>query len=217
MTDESRLKISVLIADDHQMIQDMMSSLIQASPDFVVYTASDYDDTVRILRDGPNIDIVLLDVNMPGNVNGHSIKQLVDEFPNTSVVVFSGNAPYHYVSGALKDGARGYIPKSMPFKSLLNAIRLIVSGEIFVPADVQSQMLASQQNSGFGLTDDEQAVLDKLCDGSSNKDISEGLNITEIKVKMHLRAICRKMNAKNRTHAVIIALRAQNPRRAVTQ
>lgn len=210
MADESGTTISVLIADDHRMIQDMMSSLIQASTDFVVSTASDYEETLRVLRDGQNIDVVLLDVNMPGNADRYAIRQLVDEFPNTSIVVFSGNASYHYVSDALQDGARGYIPKSMPFKSLLNAIRLIVSGEIFVPADFHNQMLASGHDNGFDLTDDEQAVLDKLCDGSSNRDISESLNITEIKVKMHLRAICRKMNAKNRTHAVIIALREQN-------
>ena len=74
MTDETRTTISVLIANDHRMIQDMMSSLIQASPDFVASTASDYDDIVRTLRNGQNIDIVLFDINILQSLSGHGIK-----------------------------------------------------------------------------------------------------------------------------------------------
>ena len=190
----------------------MMSSLIQASPDFVASTASDYDDIVRNLRNGQNIDIVLFDINILQSLSGHGIKHLVDEFPSTAFVLCSANAPYHYVSAAIQDGARGYIPKSMSFEAMLNAIRLIVSGEIFVPANFQNQLLARRDTNGFSLSEDQQAVLDRVCDGFSNREISEVLNITEIRVKMHLRAICKKMNAKNRTHAVIIALREQSSR-----
>ena len=206
---ENSSVISVLIADDHQLVRDMIGAFIEAQPDFDITPVPSYDDALAILEGGKSFDVVLLDVNMPGMKGLECIETLVQKFPKTSIVIFSGIASDAYVKDALDVGARGYIPKTLPFKSLLNTIRLVASGEVFVPSSFLSAAAETGDEVNFGMSANELRVLRKVCAGLSNKEIARDMEMTEVTIKMHMRGICSKMGAKNRTQAAVIALREQ--------
>ncbi|MBZ8117739.1 response regulator transcription factor [Roseovarius sp. LXJ103] len=201
--------ISILIADDHQLVRDMIGAFIDAQPDFDITAVSSYPEALEALSANKAFDVVLLDVKMPGMDGISSLGALVRKFPETAIVVFSGSTTDEYVKDALEQGARGYIPKTLPFKSLLNTIRLIASGEVFIPSSFLNSTAEAGGAMNFGLSQNELKVLRKVCAGQSNKEIARDLQMTEVTVKMHMRGICNKMGAKNRTQAAVIALREQ--------
>lgn len=201
--------ISVLIADDHQLVRDMMQGFISNQDDFEASAVGSYYDVLTKLEAGEVFDVVLLDALMPGMDDIVSIESLVKAYANSAFVVFSGTVSNEYVHKALLVGAKGYIPKSLPFKSLLSAIKLIASGEVFVPSAFSATKIEQGEFRHYNLSDSELAVLRKVRAGWSNKEIARDLGATEVTVKMHMRAICNKLNAKNRTQAAIIALKEQ--------
>ena len=198
---------NLLIADDHQLVREMVRDFIGAQPDFMASAVGSFHDAYRSLTDNSPFDVLLLDVQMPGMEGIRSVETLVRDFSDTSVVVFSGVATDHYINEALEVGARGFIPKTLPFKSLLNAIRLINSGEVFVPSSFTTDPTKNEYVEKHGLSRHELSVLRMVCAGLSNKEIAREMAITEVLVKMHMRSICKRMDAKNRTEAAVIALR----------
>lgn len=201
--------IRVLIADDHQLIRDMVGAFLLAQKNFSVMHADSYDNVSIVLLENDPFDVVLLDVQMPGMDGIRCIEKLVTEFPHTSFVVFSGSASNLYVQEALKVGAKGYIPKTIPFKSLLNTIMLVASGEIFVPSTFVVNDRPESSACKFDISEIELRVLRMVCAGMANKEIAREMGKTEVLIKMHMRGICKKLGAKNRTQAAIIALREQ--------
>jgi len=105
---------------------------------------------------------------------------------------------------ALDQGATGFIPKTLPLRTLGHAIRLIADGEVFLPADYMRRAYAGE-STGFGLKPREMRVLALLCEGMQNKEIGRELGMEEVIVKMDVKAICRKLGVRNRTQAVIAA------------
>jgi DNA-binding NarL/FixJ family response regulator len=199
--------IKVLIADDHQLVRDIISSFVSAQPDFLVSTAKNYQDAYTMLHESETFDVVLLDVQMPGMTGIHCLEVLFSEFSDSSFVIFSGVASEHFVQEALEAGAKGYIPKTLPLKSLLNTIRLIASGEQFVPLSFLTRDRREDVDAKFSLSKSELRVLRMVCVGMSNKEIARETELTEIIIKMHMRGICKRLDAKNRTQAAVIALR----------
>lgn len=198
--------ISVLIVDDHQLVRDLLYAYIAGQEEFDAVVASSYDGAVDALEVAGKFDVVLLDAQMPGMDGIVSVENLVKRYPDSAIVVFSGTVSNEYVKEALTVGARGYIPKTLPFKSLASALRLIASGEVFVPSTFSSANADSNKARRFNLSDNELAVLRKVRVGWSNKQIAREMNATEVTIKMHMRAICHKLGAKNRTQAAVIAL-----------
>jgi len=201
--------ISLLIADDHQLVRDMMQVFISNHDDFEVSAAHSYHDALSKLEAPGGFDLILLDISMPGMEGIVSIESLVKAYPATATVVFSGTASNEFIQEALLSGAKGYIPKSIPFKSLLSAITLIASGEVFVPSTFSKAEKEPAHSRSFNLSNNELAVLRKVRAGWSNKEIARAMDATEVTIKMHMRAICSKIGAKNRTQAAVIALREQ--------
>lgn len=199
--------ISILIADDHQLVREMMHAFISNQDNFEVSVAHSYQDALAKLEATGGFDLILLDVSMPGMEGIVSIERLVKAYPDSATVVFSGTASNGFVQEALLAGAKGYIPKSIPFKSLISAIALIASGEVFVPSTFSKVDKETANSSSFNLSDSELAVLRKVRAGWSNKEIAREMDATEVTIKMHMRAICNKLGAKNRTQAAVIALR----------
>lgn len=200
---------SVLIADDHQLVRDLLYVYISSQEEFSATVASSYDSTLEALETGQRFDIVLLDAQMPGMDGIVSIEKIIKQYPEPAVVIFSGTASSEYVHEALVVGARGYIPKTLPFKSLASALKLIASGEVFVPSAFSRTNLAQNQAMRFDLSENELTVLRKVRAGWSNKEIARHMVVSEVTVKMHMRAICLKLGAKNRTQAAVIALREE--------
>ena len=206
---QNDLVTKVLIADDHQLIRDMISSFLSAQPGFSVSVAESYQDAYRVLHESEPFDVVLLDVQMQGMDGIRNVEVLVREFSGSSIVIFSGVASDQFVQDALKAGAKGYIPKTLPFKSLLNAIRLVASGESFVPSSFLTKDRSEDVAAKFSLSESELSVLRMVCAGMANKEIAREMETTEVLIKMHMRGICKRLGAKNRTQAAVIALREQ--------
>jgi len=196
----------VLVADDHQLVREMIASFLSVQHNLSVSVAENYQNTYQMLESDP-YDIVLLDVQMPGMNGISSIDSLVRNFSETSIVIFSGVASDQYVQEAFKIGVKGYIPKTFPFKSLLQAIKLVAGGEPFIPSSFANREKQDSVAAKFGLSDSELTVLRMVSEGMSNKEIARQIDKTEVLVKMHMRGICKRLGAQNRTQAAIIALK----------
>jgi two-component system nitrate/nitrite response regulator NarL len=198
-------QISILVADDHHLIRDALVASLNKHEVFSV-TAADSHEAVRdeIVRLG-KIDVILLDIVMPGMEGLKSVKEFVELNTGGAVVVFSGNISPYFTEQALTLGARGFIPKTLPLRSLSAAIQLVYQGQIFVPFDFASSIENVADNNAGKLTAKELNIINHVSGGLTNKEIAWKVNIAEVTVKMHMRSICIKLEAKNRAHAVILA------------
>ena len=125
--------ISVLIADDHDLVRDALAQALRADQRFSVTTADSYAAAVAEIDRLGKVDVLLLDIVMPGMNGLKSIAEFVKFNADGCVVVFSGNTASDFIDQAVALGARGFIPKTLPLRSLATAIQLIASGQIFVP------------------------------------------------------------------------------------
>lgn len=194
-------KVRILIADDHKMITEAVARLLERTGDFDVHSVSTMSEAVRAMTEEQSYELLLLDVRMPG-VNGlESIRRAMDRAGDTKIVLFSGEADRRFVAGAVKLGVRGLIPKTMHLKSLVSALQLVLSGEIFLPSELKMPVTDTAKPL---LTEIETTILRMAADGLINKEIALQIDNSEVSIKMHMRAVCRKLNAKNRTHAAMI-------------
>lgn len=203
-------KLRVLIADDHNLVRDALAEVIQSASDYEVAVADALSSAHEIVRSYGPFDIVLLDLNMP-DMEGVRSVELTAKLPGAkAVVLFSGNAPRDVVLQALAKGARGFIPKNMRLAALLNALNLVASGEVYLPASMLSSggdtaPGAGQPKGNGQLTDRETEVLRLVVAGLPNKEIARRTESSEVRVKMHMRTICKKLGVANRTSAAMKA------------
>ncbi|SMX49155.1 response regulator [Maliponia aquimaris] len=191
----------ILVADDHDLVRDTIAAYLDGADVDEVRTVATLQDAVSLARDSGSFDLVLLDYNMPG-MNGldglHRMRAANDGRP---VAILSGSASPEVATAALKAGAQGFIPKTMSARSLLSAARFMAAGEVYTPIDFMNTA-----NEGQGmLTRREQEVLAGICEGKSNKEIARDLDLQEVTVKLHVKTLSRKLDARNRTHAAMIA------------
>lgn len=197
--------LRVLIADDHDLVLDTLDHFLCTQSDLAVATAPTLDAALRLIEAEGPFDVVLLDYQMPG-MNGLEGLETALAANNGKVALMSGSSAWPLIERALEVGACGFIPKTLPARSFLSAVRFIASGEVFLPADL---VAAGQSAKGLGgnLKPIEMDVLMHLCDGRQNKEIAHALGLTEVTIKMHVKSICGKLGANNRTQAVIVAKR----------
>lgn len=197
--------LSVLIADDHQLVRDTLAHYLAAQPDIAVTTVDSLDRALSEISGHGAFDVVLLDASMPGMRGVSSVDEVVTANTGGAVVVFSGNVSREYVTAAISHGAMGFIPKTLPSRSLVSTIRLIASGEVFVPSSFLAENDEDESDVLANLSSQERIVLMRVCEGDTNKEIAREMNLSEVTIKMYMRSICSKLGAKNRTHAAIIA------------
>lgn len=200
----SSATISVLLMDDHSLITDLVSKFLSVDGGFRIDCVGDLSAGLDRIRAEGHYDVVLLDVILPGLSGLQQVIEVVEANANGAVVLFSGAISQSYVEKAVRVGARGFIPKTLPLKALTSVIRLVASGQSFVPADFINLPERAQTAERGQLSQLETTVLQLLAQGLANKEIAFRLAISEASVKMHVRAICRKLGARNRTHAVIL-------------
>jgi DNA-binding NarL/FixJ family response regulator len=194
----------ILIADDHDLLRDVLRSYLEAEGGFEVATVADLPQALVAIEQGPPFDLVLLDYAMPG-MNGFKGLELAIAAGNgCPVAIMSGLAPPGVPEKALSIGAAGYLPKTLPARSVVNAIRFMVAGERYLPIELTQPASPSAQ-SDSGLSPREHQVLQGLCAGKANKEIARDLNLREPTIKLHVKLLCRKLGARNRTHAAMIA------------
>ncbi|MEE4213391.1 MAG: response regulator transcription factor [Parvularcula sp.] len=194
----------VLLADDHDLVRDAIGSLLrQTDPDIEVVTAENLSASLELCRSEERFDVVIIDLNMPG-MDGLSGARRMVEAAKAPVMLMSGQARRADVAAALDLGVAGFVPKTLAGRALINAIRLVASGESYVP----TSFLQRDDESQGDLTPRERQVLGQLRHGAPNKEIARILGITETTVKLHLRSIAEKLGAKNRLEIAIKAIDA---------
>lgn len=202
----------VLVADDHELFRDAIKRLVSDSwPDAVLDEAGDLDGALEQLGNDNAIDLVLIDLRMPGLSGPESLAALREGYPDCKIIVVSASEAKEDILGALGAGVHGYVPKTLPSKSIRAAIESVLNGGVYVPAQVtersapQSARRASESNAPH-LTARQHEVLDALATGAANKEIARKLNLTEGTVKIHLAAIYRQIGVKSRGEAIAWSL-----------
>ncbi len=199
----------ILLADDHEMVRDTLASYLRSEGDAEVVAVADFDAAFRRLKAGETFDLVLLDFNMPGMNGLDGLDRAIAVAGDAPVAILSGTAPASIAQQAIDAGAAGFIPKAMGANSLVNAVRFMVMGETFIPAAaLMAEETPGQADFVKNLSKRQIEVLTGLCRGSSNKEIARELDLQEVTVKLHVRTLCQKIGAKNRTHAAMIAKEA---------
>lgn len=197
--------LKVLVVDDHALLSETLAAVFEAADDIEVETVTTVDDAHRTISESGRYDTVLLDYDVPGMDGLNGLHRLI-QANDGAVALFSGVANWLVVERAIEAGASGFIPKTMPFKTLGHAIRIIAGGELYLPSDFL--LRKTQQEAGaMGLKPREVRVLGLLCEGMQNKEIGREMGLDEAIVKMYVRAVCQKLGARNRTQAVIAALK----------
>ncbi|MGY6548708.1 MAG: response regulator [Roseinatronobacter sp.] len=223
----------LLIADDHELLRDTLGSFLDREDEFAIQTVGCVDDALARISASPPFDLVLLDYGMPGMDALRGLQTLLDLPDAPPVVLMSGFASRDVVTQALQMGARGFLHKSMPASSLLNAIRFLALGERYVPVDVllaSPSILAPQPSAvpmlapiagpapdagpaglpqGRRLSDllttREAEVLRALCRGAPNKEIARDLGLSLPTIKLHVKTLYRRLGVSNRTQAAMAA------------
>ena len=197
--------IRVMAVDDHPLMMAGIVGEINAQSDMrVVAEASDGDEAVVLFRKH-HPDVTLMDIRMP-KLNGIAAIALIrQEFPRARIVVLTTAAGDVQAVRAFKTGAVGYLLKNLLRTELVETIRLVHSGHKRIPPEVAQEI--AEHAADDSITSRELDVLRGVANGSSNKIIASDLKISEYTVKNHLKSILSKLNASDRTHAVMIALK----------
>ena len=192
----------VLLADDHDLVRETIAAFLQAEGFGDVLTAASLPDALAQLADASPCDLVVLDYQMPGMKGFDGLVQVRRANPGKPVAILSGIASREVAEAAIRAGATGFLPKTMGARALVSAMRLIAAGETFVPFGA---LQAEVEEGPFNLTRREVEVLRGICEGKSNKEIARDHDLQEVTVKLHVSTLSRKLGAKNRTHAAMIA------------
>lgn len=159
---------------------------------------------LRATLNEDRFDLALVDDALPGMGGLAGFSGLVTELAPTPFALMSASTSLALAEAALLAGARGFVPKKMAARAMVSAVRLMAAGETFAPmALLQPEPAPASLLSP--LTAREVAVLRGICAGKSNKEIARDLDLQEVTVKLHAKTLCRKLAAKNRTHAAMIA------------
>ncbi|KZN14659.1 response regulator transcription factor [Marinomonas sp. TW1] len=204
--------LSLVIADDHPLFRSALSSALRAEiKDVDIVESNDLDSTLRCLEQVKDLDLLLLDLNMPGSGELYGLIRIRRDYPDVPVAIISGSEDSALVAKVIEAGALGFIPKTSEPAMYVEAINEILLGDIWLPEslkrEVDNQPTAdlSMQKRVAELTPQQYKVLCYLHEGLLNKQIAYELSISEATVKAHITAIFRKLDINNRTQAVLVA------------
>ena len=205
----------ILIADDHPLVRGALSQAVAgAVPGAEILESGDLDGVTKVLATRRDIDLILLDLAMPGVRGFSGLMYLRAEHPDVPVVVVSANEDRGGIRRCIDFGASGFIPKTTDIEGMRNAIRLVLDGEIWTPPDVDLSAPADKETADLvrrmaSLTPQQVRVLMMVSAGLLNKQIAYELSVSEATVKAHVSAILTKLGVESRTQAVITAAKVE--------
>jgi DNA-binding NarL/FixJ family response regulator len=203
--------MKVLVVDDHPLVRDALRGHLQTlEVGAEVLEARSGTEALQLVDRHPDLDLLLLDLSLPG-MNGFSTLTVVRErHPEIPVAVLSATQDRETVLNALDRGAMGFIPKSSAVPVMLSALRLVLSGGVYLPPELLGPSAAPLDSLGpaptpadLGLSERQAQVLALIIQGKPNKIISRELGLAESTVKTHVTAILRALKVANRTQAVL--------------
>jgi len=197
--------VLILVIDDHPLYRDALARLLpQIFADTRVLSAGDWAGAARLLDAERGVDLVLLDLEMPGTRGRGALAALRADQPGIKVVIVSASEDAAEARRCLAEGAQGFIPKSARTEVLAAALRLVCEGGVYLPP-LLLEATPANQAVGAALTARELQILVLLCDGLSNKAIARRLQIAEPTVRTHLSSVFRALGVVNRTQAARVA------------
>jgi DNA-binding NarL/FixJ family response regulator len=215
--------VKILMIDDHHLVREGMRPLLQRLADggeaIEVLDAATFKAGLEMADAHPDVDLVLLDLNLPDAHGASALSQLQSRHRGVPVVVVSGEDDPALVRGIIEQGALGFIPKSSSPQVILNALRLVLSGGTYLPLEVMAAGPAASATgsvtaqagsharitSRLNITPRQADVLQLLVEGKSNKQICRELDLAEGTVKNHIAAVFKALNVTTRVQAVIAA------------
>jgi two-component system nitrate/nitrite response regulator NarL len=196
--------MKILIVDDHPLFRAGFHAVLEQSAlEAGVLSVSSVPEALQALQKDADIGLVLLDIHLRGDDGFAALKVIGERFPTTACIMISGDEQQSIATRAVADGASGFIPKSFTADEMIDAIRKVLAGEVFVPET--TDLTTPQQPNGLTLRQLE--VISMLGRGFSNKEIARALDVAERTVKAHVSAVFEALNVRNRTQAVLVAQR----------
>jgi DNA-binding NarL/FixJ family response regulator len=202
---------TLLIADDHPLYRDALKGALSVSlQDLKLLETDDLPTTIEVLEQ-TDIDLLLLDLHMPGSNDLFGLLHILKLYPDLPVAVVSGTEDPLIISKIVGVGALGFIPKTASSAEIGEAIKAILGGDVWLPESVSEQIedideeFSALADNVASLTPSQYKVLCYMREGLLNKQIGYNLDIAEATVKAHVTAIFRKLGINNRTQAVLIA------------
>jgi DNA-binding NarL/FixJ family response regulator len=207
--------MKVLLLDDHVLVREAMRGVIaELQPDAAVIEAATCVDGLFLMQQHADVALVMLDLGLPDRNGLDVLEELRERYPATAVVMLSATNDRDSVATALAKGALGFIPKSASRDVLVNALRLVLAGGIYIPPEILTDSKPAipparsadrRSPADLGLTPRQVEVLALMMRGKSNKMICRTLDIAEPTVKNHVSAILKALGAVNRTEAALAA------------
>lgn len=207
--------MKILLVDDHALFREGMRHVLQRLPEEVeILEAGNFPDGLKIAAQHPELDLALLDLNMPGSEGSISIRFFHRHYPHIPVVVVSGEDGRNYMEKVMNYGAMGFVCKSSTAAVMLGALNLVLSGGVYIPPEMlrQHSVLTEKEpeiidrrslrTNEYGLTSRQMEVLGHLAAGLSNKEIAEAVHLAEGTVKIHVAAVYQTLRVSNRMEAV---------------
>lgn len=207
------MKLQVLLADDHALFRDGMRYVLQQLSEQVdTICAGNFAETLSQAAAHPGLDLALIDLNMPGSDGVASIRIFHHHFPNVPLVVISGSDQRAEIEWVMEYGAMGFISKMSSAKEMVNALRIVLDGDIYFPSQLLSTEEplwnqtevdnSSQHTNKHGLTKRQMETLQYLAEGLSNKEIALKMNLAEGTIKVHIAAAYQILKVSSRLDAV---------------
>lgn len=214
-----RDRLNILIADDHSLIRDGLKIALSVLPDLqIIHEAGNADEVRAQLAANPDINLIILDLQMPGVNDLDLLTWLCNTFPDLPVIVLSASENRHTMHRVIEHGAAGFIPKRSANRVLVSALQLVLSGGVYIPTEMVDETDSSTAGHATdtagadstraaarhdSFTDRQMDVIRRLVDGHTNKTIARELGLSEHTVKIHLSAIFKALGVSNRTEAAL--------------
>lgn len=196
--------LKFLLVDDHALFREGMKYMLsEMEEDALILEANTSRKAIEIAKNRPDINLILMDLNMPDMDGISAMKEILLTTPTVLIVILTASERLSDMRTSLQGGAMGYLAKSVSPDIMSSALRLVLSGGLYIPPALITQTGLSNTtvNTGATLTPRQTEVVRLIADGQSNKQIAHFLSLSEATVKVHISAIFKTLNVNNRTQA----------------